>query len=53
MRDFAGKRHQQYAGCWPVEAMNGENVLADLVAYGLHHKNGFVPVEPAAMNQPT
>lgn len=42
---------QQYAGGGAVEAVHGENVLANLVAQGLHGKAGFVPIEPASVHQ--
>ncbi len=49
-RNLAEQRHQQHAGCWATESVYGENVLANLVAYGLHDKHSFMAVEPATVH---
>ena len=49
---LARQPHQQDAGGGPVETMSGKNVLANLVAHGLHHHHFLVAIEPAAMHQP-
>ncbi|MOA45238.1 hypothetical protein D3C78_1676180 [compost metagenome] len=51
-RHLAGQRHQQYPGCRTIKAMHGKHVLANLIAHGLHHKPGFMAIQPAAVYQP-
>ena len=49
--DRAVEREEQYTGGAAVEAMDGMDVLADLVAHDLHGKACFVAIEYGAVHE--
>ena len=48
----AVQRHHQHAAGAFVQPVHREDVSAQLVAQGLHHKAGFARVQPCAVHQP-
>ena len=49
---FARQAHQQDAGGGTIQAVNGEDVLPNLIAHGLHHHHFLIAIQPATVDQP-